>query len=369
MRVLQVLPNLGVGGAERLVAHLAVYLKTHTPHEVRVLSLYSKIGSDISEMLETCGVSVYYLGKHRGPDFRMFPRIARIIDEYDPHIVHSHLYVLRYLLLGLWRHKRTFWIHTVHNATDRETDRAGLILNRWLYRKRVKPVAISYALGKSLESFYGLAKIPVIMNAIPLERYQVAESERINWRYREGLSSEDILLTCVARFSEQKNHGMLLRAFQSIARDVPNTKLLLVGDGELRSEIQGTIKELDLQDKVHLLGVRRDIPQILAASDLFLLPSSWEGTPLCVMEALSAGCPCVVTAVGGVPELVQEGVTGRVVPPGNAAAFANAVVHLLHDPYRMKEMRVQAKDYAMQHFGFEKMARAYLHLYENGVGQ
>ncbi len=367
MRILQVLPSLGVGGAERMVSHLSLYIKENSPHEVRVVSLYDRCGSDIETSLEAGGVPIYFLGKQPGVDWRIFGKLSKVMRDYQPHVVHTHLYLLRYLILELLKNNRRRWLHTVHNVTAKETDRVGLTLNRWLYKRRVTPVAISGGLGRHLADYYHLNAVATIPNGIPVRRYALDATARQLWRQTNGFKKTQLLLTCVARFSEQKNHMGLLESFALASRQMPAMHLLLVGDGELKHAIVNRITELELQGRVHLLGVRQDIPEILAASDMFVLASLWEGNPLCLMEAMAAGLPCVATGVGGVPELVQEGVTGRLIEPNDRAGFSSAILQLLDDASIRSKMGVQAKRQAQTRFDSDDMAKAYLRLYGYGM--
>ena len=368
MRILQVLPTLGVGGAERLVCHLSVYIKEHTGHDVRVASLYDRCGSDIESQLEAKGINVYFLGKQPGFDWRIFGKLSKIMCEFQPHVVHSHLYLLRYLLPEALKNSRRRWLHTVHNVTVKETDRIGLMLNHWLYKKRVTPVAISRELGRHLASYYRLDNVVSVANGIPVEDYSQGAAVGAAWRKAHGFTGDQVLLTCVARFSEQKNHLGLLESFAILSRKHPLAHLLLIGDGELRQGIVDRIAGLGVQSRVHLLGVRHDIPEILVASDIFVLASLWEGNPLCLMEAMAAGLPCVATRVGGVPELVQDGVTGRLVNPNDTEDFVAAVAQLVEDTVLRSKMGECARSYARSHFDLKQMAEAYLQLYERGAG-
>jgi glycosyltransferase involved in cell wall biosynthesis len=156
---------------------------------------------------------------------------------------------------------------------------------------------------------------------------------------------------------------MLLRAFARV-QDKLNSRLLLVGDGPERSAIETEIARLSLQKSVTLLGVRSDIPEILAASDVFLLSSNREGLPLAVLEAMAAGVPVVATNVGDLPMIVKDGVTGLLVNPDDECEFANALFELLSNENRAKELGNRARKLA-EGFSVEAMVRAYESLYDD----
>ncbi|MBT9134928.1 MAG: N-acetyl-alpha-D-glucosaminyl L-malate synthase [Firmicutes bacterium] len=162
-----------------------------------------------------------------------------------------------------------------------------------------------------------------------------------------------------------KNQQLLLGAFARVPDAREKGRLLLVGEGEKRRELELQTQALGLSHRVSFLGVRTDIPEILGACDVFVLSSSWEGNPLSVMEAMAAGKPVIATAVGGVPELVVDGATGLLVPSGDAAALAEEMSVLLHDAARRRELGGAAVKRAEEQFCVKVMAKRYEELYEN----
>jgi glycosyltransferase involved in cell wall biosynthesis len=140
------------------------------------------------------------------------------------------------------------------------------------------------------------------------------------------ISANAFVVTCVANLREVKGHRYLLQAVALLGQRMPRLKLLLIGTGELHKELEQLARELGVRDRVIFAGRRHDVPNCLAASDLFVLPSLSEGTPLCILEAMRAGLPVVATAVGGIPEIVETGRSAFLVPPGNPQALAEAIL-------------------------------------------
>jgi glycosyltransferase involved in cell wall biosynthesis len=159
---------------------------------------------------------------------------------------------------------------------------------------------------------------------------------------------------------------MLVQAFAAL--DNPAAHLLLVGDGLLRTQLTTYIQEHGLQHRVHLLGRRDDVRECLAASDVFVLSSSWEGSPLSVMEAMAASLPVVATAVGGVPELVESGRHGILVPPVECAALTGAMRTLLDNPGLRADMGKAGRSRANAEFSVERMVQGYANLYRAHLG-
>ncbi|WP_243028295.1 glycosyltransferase [Thermus albus] len=363
MRLLQILPNFGPGGAERMVTHLLLRLDRNR-FQVAAVSLFDRQGTDLEAMLERAGVPVWYLGKHRGFDPRMFGRLEGVFREFRPDIVHTHRYVLRYLLPSVLSQRARAWIHTVHTLAEKEVDFVGKWVHRLAFRLGVVPVAIAQEVAQSLERVYGMKNVPLIPNGIPVSEYALGEKARRAWRKQEGFEETEVLIVSVARLSPQKDPFTLLQAFSFVVWQHPKLCLLVVGDGPLRSELEEMAKRLGLADRVRFLGVRTDVPEVLAGADVFVLSSRYEGNPLSVMEAMAAGKPVVATAVGGVPELVEDGVSGILVPPGDVEALARAIARLVEDVGLRLRLGQEASNRAREQFDVGFMVRQYETLYE-----
>jgi len=364
IRVLHVLPRIGPGGAETMAVRLMLGLDRGR-FEVGAASLFDPSGTGQEAALAEGGVPVWYLGKRRGPDPRMPLRLSAVVARFGPHVLHTHRHVLYYALPPLLLRRVPAVVHTVHTLPEREVGAAGRLAHRLAFRRGAVPVAIAAGISEGLRRVYGISGGPLIPNGIPLEAFSRSASRRAAWRRREGFSSGDVLFVCVARLSPEKRHAVLLEAFARCAAGFPRARLLLAGDGELRGEIARRIEGLGLRGRAFLLGVRPDVPDILAASDVFVLASAWEGNPLSVMEAMAAGLPAVCTAVGGVPELLESGVSGLLVPPEDPGELAGALELLLRNRALRERLGQKAAATAASRFGLGMMVRAYEELYRS----
>jgi glycosyltransferase involved in cell wall biosynthesis len=167
------------------------------------------------------------------------------------------------------------------------------------------------------------------------------------------------VLLCVARLSRMKDHATLLRAIAAVRPSQPDLQLWLVGDGPERNALERLCQELALVDTVHFFGEQQDVGPWLARADLFVLSSAAEGTPLALMEALSAGLIPVVTAAGGVPEIMERSGVGFVVPIGDPAAMANAIGHAIEQRRSWPDWRQRARDAYERHFTIGRMCDDY----------
>ena len=362
-RVLHVLANLGAGGAERMAVHIVLGLDRHR-FEPAVVAYSSRYGSDLEQQLDQAGVKTWFLGKGPGFDARNYYRLHRVFNEFRPDIAHTHVHVMRYAFPSLMYFKPRLMVHTVNNIAECEIEPRARWLQRLAYRCGVIPVAVAREVAASLERVYGIGNCRVVWNCIPTELYGSPQTPRGTWRSRQGFHDDDILFLCVARFAAQKNHALLISAFAKGPAADPKTHLVLAGQGVLRARLQVQVNELGLTSRVHFLGLRRDIPDVLGAADIFTLSSDYEGNPLSVIEAMAAGLPVVSTAVGGVPELLQNGKEGFIVQPGRADELSQAMMALLRDRELRRAMGCAAAIRARQKFDVSAMVRAYEQLYD-----
>jgi glycosyltransferase involved in cell wall biosynthesis len=363
LRILQIVPSFGVGGAEQMAGHLMAGLAESV--DVAAATLGPATGSPIEKRLLQAGIPLWHMGKRKGFEPGIFFSLDRILRQVRPHVVHTHLSVLRYALPGLCWRRIPVVVHTMHNMAEHEADGIGRMVQWLAFRGLVLPVAISREVAASFQRVYRLECKTVVPNCIPVDDYRRLPAARALWRKREGLEPDAIVFACVGRLEPQKNPLLLLQSFAAL--NDPRTRLILCGDGSLSEPLAAYTKANGLEGRVRFLGKRNDIPECLAASDVFVLSSNWEGNPLAVMEAMAAGLPVISTAVGGVPELVQSGTHGLLAPAGDCAAFTNAMRVLADDPSTRAAMASAARARATADFALERMAHGYMSLYRSAL--
>jgi glycosyltransferase involved in cell wall biosynthesis len=228
---------------------------------------------------------------------------------------------------------------------------------------------VAEEVAASLERLYGIQRCRVISNCIPTDIYANPRTPRKEWRTKEGFKDSDILFVCVARFAPQKNHALLLKSFAAGPASDPRAHLALVGEGELRTDLEEQTRKLNLEGKVHFLGLRSDVSDVLGATDVFVLSSDYEGNPLSVLEAMASGLPIVSTAAGGVPNLFEAGKEGFLVAPGDLHGLAKSMNSLLQDRAARESMGAAAASRARKNFDVSNMVRAYEEVYEDLLAQ
>jgi glycosyltransferase involved in cell wall biosynthesis len=211
------------------------------------------------------------------------------------------------------------------------------------------------------------ARIVTAHDALDLALFTMNAASRAEVRLRFGIRDNHFVVTTVGRLSPEKGHCCLLEATRSILNEYPDARFMIVGDGPLRDQLEQQAKSLGINTAVILAGYQPDVAGFLSASDLFVLPSLREGTPNALLEAMALAKPVVVSRVGGVPEIVQDGETGLLVPPQDSSSVAQAVLTLMHDPNRAAAMGQRARRVIEQNFNAQRLAQEIAAVYHKAL--
>lgn len=273
-------------------------------------------------------------------------KLYRLMRRQKPHIVHTHTATAGLLgrlaakLAGVPVVVHTFHGHVLHGYFGPILSKALVWMERFLARLSDRIVTVSEGQRRELAG-YGVApleKITVVPLGFELEDLLACESQRGELRRELDLADDDKLIGIIARLVPIKNHRLFLQAAQVVAEAVPQARFLVVGDGELREELETYTRDLGLEGSVLFTGWRRDLPRLYADLDVVALTSINEGTPVSLIEAMAAGVPVVATAVGGVPDVVVDGETGYLVEAGDVKGMTEAIIELLRSPEKASEM-------------------------------
>jgi glycosyltransferase involved in cell wall biosynthesis len=214
-------------------------------------------------------------------------------------------------------------------------------------------------------------KLVKIHNGIDTKRFSMklsSEAQR-DLRQELGLYPKSLVVLTVARLHPQKGHRYLIEAIPQILRDFPQARFLFVGEGALAEVLVSQVSQTNLDKYIRFLGVRQDIPQLLAISDLFVLPSLWEGLPNSVLEAMAAGVPVIATDVDGTPELIGDGRTGLLVPPADPDALEEAICRLLRDESLRTALAEAARQRVEREFSCDVNLCSFVDLYQSLVAE
>lgn len=326
MRVLHVLAEPGWSGGEEQLRILVDHLASHGHENVLVLVPDARFRS-VGERL---ALPVHELPLRRWYDPRVGRSLRGIVAAVRPDVLHFGCG--RSLL---WAGLATRASRVPLKITTRRIDYP---IGRWpwrafRYRRLVDHVVANCEAVRRRVLGAGVApeKVTVVHEGIELAPWQGLREQRAAARTRLAFPQGALVICCPATLRPRKGQRLLIRAFASLAVRFPQAQLVLAGEGSDKPGLVALARELGLADRVRVPGAVRPVADLYAASDLFALASSHEGLANACLEASAAGLPCVVTAAGGLPEIVVDGVTGRVVPIGDESAFARALGDLLAD--------------------------------------
>ncbi len=362
INIAHILHSMNVAGAEKVVYDIATGLNGTFKFSVFCLDSVGPLGEELMQR----GVKVKALGRKTGVDFSLIRRLAGEIKENKIDIIHAHQYTPYFygataaMLSG--RCKVIFTEHGRHYPDRRKLKRT--IFNQFLNLFTHSITGVSEFSKNSLVDYESFPKnkIKVIYNGIQPQLFDL--NIDIETKKKElGLDPKDKIIGIIARLEPVKSHAMLLRAFAQVIKGVAQAKLLIVGDGKLRAELEDLTKILNINNNVKFLGVRRDIPELLKIFDVFVLSSLSEAASVTLLEAMAAGVPIVATNVGGNPEIVLEGKTGFLVPRGDDKAMAKALIEVLSNPGKAKDMELAGKQRVNELFTLDKMLNSYSDLY------
>jgi glycosyltransferase involved in cell wall biosynthesis len=343
VRVLRLFSRLNVGGPSIHVIVLTAGLAARG-YETRLLVGYEgQREGDLDDFARQNGVSfirIPGLGREVRPlsDLRVVWRLYRAMREFAPHIVHTHTAKAGFVgrvaarLAGV-----PVIVHTFHGHVLRGYfGTVKTAVYRWLERRLAASssalIAVSEAVKRDLVEMRvaGDAKIRVIELGLPLAELSGA-LPRGGLRKEAGISDSACLIGIVGRLAPIKDVHVFLEAAALVAAAEPLARFAIVGDGELRSDLERRARELGLGERVHFYGWRRDMPAIYGDLDVVVNCSRNEGTPVALIEALTAGRPVVATRVGGTPDVLRGGELGRLVPPADAPALAQGILDTVRD--------------------------------------
>ncbi len=359
--IVHVLSSFGMGGQERLALDLAT-IQRRRGHRVSVVSLAPPPDGPLADEFARADLAVVRVAKRPGFDLTLPPRLGKVFRQLRADLVHTHNPQPLIYSTAAARLVGARAIHTKHGLNPGATKQ--LMLRRAAARLVSSFVAVSEptAVQARQQRDCALDKLEVIPNGIRLDRFAPDPTLRAAMRKELKLGDAWVVGT-VGRLDEYKNHLMLIRAMAPyLGEDV---KLVIIGAGPTREALDAAVARLPDPSSVILTGQRMDVPKLLPGFDVFTLPSSTEGLPLVVPEAMATGLPVVATAVGGLPSVLDEGKTGLLVPVEEEPLAA--ALMSLRDPARARAMGAAAREAALERFGAERMVDRYMELYARAL--
>ncbi len=371
--VAHVIHSLGAGGLENGLVNL---INRTPPDRYRHAIVCLTESGSFQQRLEDPTVPVISLHQKPGHRFGDYLDVWRVLSRLRPDIVHTRnlsaleVQVPAFFLPGVKR---------VHGEHGRDVfDLEGKNWKYNLLRKAVRPLVGKYiTVSQDLRRWLiEVVKVPPqrvvqIYNGVDQTRFQPVDRRPAVSAPEGFLSADSLVVGTVGRLAAVKDQATLLRAFARLQETDglgARLRLLLVGDGPERARLETLADALEIGNRLWITGERNDVPRMLQLMDLFVLPSLGEGISNTILEAMATGLPVVATKVGGNPELVEPGVTGQLVPPGDPEALADAMAGILSRPETAREMGRAALSRVRADFHWERTVARYLAVYDELLG-
>jgi L-malate glycosyltransferase len=353
-----------VGGAERLVYDMVRYpaFAGNRP----VVCCMDAVG-ELGERLLKEGYKVYCKGRRPGLDIEMITWLRDIIIQEKADVVHAHQYSpLFYAVPAALLAGRVKVVYTEHGRfyPERKSWKRSLF-NPLLALGVDHLVSISAATAQAMATYDNLPlrRIKVIHNGIDCSGMHPPIDKHAK-RQELGLSETCRVIGTAARLNSIKNIQMMLRVLKLVLQSVPDTCLVIAGQGEEEERLKAMASELGIANRVKFIGLRFDLPEVYQLFDVFLLTSFSEGISVTLLESMASGVPSVVTDVGGNREVVVEGKTGFMVPVDDDQVMAQRVCELLQNQDKASQMGLAARERVGREFSMQGMIEAYSQLYE-----
>ena len=356
--------SLAMGGIEKMIIDFVLALPQEK-YEIHVAVFEG--GGILEDSLKDLEIPVHYLNKGSSLDWTLVFRLKKLLRDNRIDIVHTNNY-------GTWFYStiarmmpggRVGSVHTEHSLVE-GNKRRRFVLENLLSRRTKHVIAVSEQVRALMIEHCKIRedRIQVIHNGIDTDRFSPDASRREVFRAEFEIPQDCLLLGSISRLAPVKDHMTMLRAFSRLQSGRKDLRLVIVGDGECKTDISNYIRERQLEDSVVLTGERQDTPSILAAMDIYVMSSLSEGMSIGLLEAMSSGLPVVVTNVGGNPELVDPRQNGLLVPANDPESMSEAIGSLLDDAEERRRMAAAGRDKVKTHFSRDIMIENYSSLYD-----
>ena len=367
IKVLHLVEKLEVGGLERIVACIAGNIDRNR-YDIEVWC--SSQAGPVADGLSRDGIKVRVLGINSCYSPRSVLKLAGLFKEHGPDILHTHTYfdntLGRMAALGAGVPVAIVHVHSIYSG---QYSPMNILVERLLSFFTDKVICCSEAVKEFVLKGEKIApsKVTVILNGVDPAPF-IRPLDRRSCRASLGLGDGETVIITVAALTSRKGQRFFLQAMADIVKKHEDVRYLVVGGGPLGDALKAQAESLGIGCNVVFTGERGDVPDLLRISDIFVLPSSIvEGLPVSVIEAMAAGLPVVATKVGGVHEVVEDGMTGILVPPEDPGAIAKAVLSLLADRDKAGRMGDEGREVFLEKFSSRAMVAGVEALYQDLV--
>lgn len=356
MKIFEIIPDLRKrAGAEVFFESLCLELVKHEDIELHIVTIWDLVDESFQKLLNHPQIKYHCCGKtKKGLGKKASKKLKTILKSENPDIVHTHRSVcLTYFQAFGFKKQSWKYVHTVHNIAEKEAGFYEQILRKIYVKKQlIYHIGISDNVSKSISDIYKKSPAKTIYNGILLKKTT------------EGIKKEFDLI-CVARFSIQKNHALLLEAFKKIQSNHPSLSLLLVGEGELMNDAKTFVENEHLKNVV-FYGQTNSVELLMRQSKVFVLSSLYEGNPISILEAMNFGLPIVAPNVGGIPDVVINKRNGILFEVNNLDSLVNSLQTVFENQSLCEEISIHNISDVQKH-SIEHCVNEYLDFFKSIV--
>ena len=341
------------------------------PQRYQTICVYLARNSEKPNFLQEKGCKAFYIYPKKF--LRMFNlpviwKLSRLLKNQKVDILHCHRHKSTvYGAIAGWFAGMPAVISHVHGL-GRTRNLNRKLINFFVLKRVSKIITVGEAVRENVlqtNPFIRPDKVVSLGNSIDYKRFAEVAVTKAQAKQSLALSTDSIVFGMVGRMAPTKGQVHLISAFVRVKESIPLAQLILVGDGGLRAELQKQAAKTSCADSIHFLGHRTNIPELLRAMDVFVLPSIAEGLPRCLLEAMAAGVPCVAASVGGIPEILANGEVGYLVPSKDECALADAMIELTKKTdEEAKQLVEKARQRVKSHYTHEVVIKGLEKLYE-----
>lgn len=364
INLLHIYQNSKIGGVQQqLLSILKEYDREIITPTFCCFAPKGEIGIEIEKL----GIDLVALNRSRYNKFSpgILMDLYKLVKKKNIHIIRTHRYRANlYGRLAAWFAGSPVIIASVHDnyRTDRRLGRR--IINRILSKITDRMVAVSEAIKNDIIKYDNIepSKILVIPNGIDTKKFD-PERKFINVREELSIKTDDIVVGFIGRLVPAKGLEYLIDAVLHLKDKYKKLKLIIIGNGSIINDLKDNTRKNKVHKHVIFTGERRDIPDILSCIDIFVMPSVAEGLPNALLEAMAMGKPVVATKVGGIPEVIQNGINGLLVPPHDAGSLAEAIISLIDNDNLAKKIGQASREFILEHYSIRSTVHKWQSLY------
>lgn len=362
-KILHLIESSEAGGAETIYANI---IRSLNKHKYVSIAGISGNGLWLTEILKDIELKIIRLVREKPFDLNFLHNLIHLVRRENVNLIHSHMFTMNFYGALSSMMTRTPLICTMHDTYYDLSKRKRILMYKFISAIAKSIVTVSHDMHTTVNDRISRKKnIKCILNGVDVKRFESKTKEKLR-RSRDIPHGEFIIIN-VGNLYKVKNHLLLVYIAKRLTDVIPNFKLIIIGEGTARDDIEGKIRELSLQEKVVLLGLRKDVSEWLSLADVSVLPSRSEGLSISLLEAMSHGLPVIASNAGGNKDVIVKDKNGILVEDFGIYTYSEEILRLYQNPWLREYLGKNARSTVEEKFGAKRMVKQYEALYASCV--